>query len=831
MPRPPPDSPDQTLTQAAHILAKASRKRAPVPPKRTSSFKDTQIHGSASPSIPPLPETLIEMENNPDFYSSEHTPEELDALDSVDKEFQFLNENNKMLSSSDEKLSTPASQSRSGSLDRVRDRIGFVDNSPRSSSRERSLDDLEQSSPGKSGSPLKTPDTDLSDSSAALPPPPPEVVFPPPPPPEELELELEPIQSPPSPKSAKKQQQIRQQVFPKGPVPMLRSSLRKTKPTSEFQKREKEDGVQSESGDYKHPKTIGSLEESNVKQVISQYGTIPKGARIGAFLASLEQNNQDKDSSVVAKLQSPSNDRSPTDKFVHKEGSRSLQPTPEVTRKVEEWRIGVELSMNIEKNDTDEEHNVKPSSIFRSSSIHAMPGSEDNNDTGLGGSLKRQKSDLTKPNKDDRSRRNSDNRLLLQNMGIKENMDAPIPEWKRQIQKPTFSPRAVQRSIKQVRPELKEQTSLDQTTGCKDNVKSAPPMLRPFQRKPSSSADDAQVESKTLDKNINTENTEYASRDSLARKFSPPVPKKPVLQSSVDGKKDGMGGEMTKSTDSSQDGSVDAVIDTIPVGKLNKSLWERDKEDTTDNKNRDKERLSKKDKKQDKRDKKGTKPTSPSPVEKEKGKSKFPFLRSSQESSTKGQNYSPSRDPSKPVGKHLPPGAQPVLPGAGLPGARQVLPGGPMLPVQKPSVSSVTPCSSSQPVLKVQSTSVQLNKIDKPDKESKNDSESRPISKEKLQTLSKNLTSSLASLNLNKTKHTSNFMHLSEEVQSFYTACSSYVESLPPHGKFQFRELLTNLQAVAESLKTCSGGNAREYDKLLSRLQNSIRDINTVLAR
>ena len=89
----------------------------------------------------------------------------------------------------------------------------------------------------------------------------------------------------------------------------------------------------------------------------------------------------------------------------------------------------------------------------------------------------------------------------------------------------------------------------------------------------------------------------------------------------------------------------------------------------------------------------------------------------------------------------------------------------------------------------------------------------------------------MASLNLNKTKHTSNFMHLSEEVQSFYTACSSYVESLPPHGKFQFRELLTNLQAIAESLKTCSGGNAREYDKLLSRLQNSIRDINTVLAR
>ena len=775
------------------------------------------------------------MENNPDFYSSEHTPEELDALDSVDKEFQFLNENNTMLNSSDEKLSSPESQSRSGSLDRVPDRHSLMDNSPRSSSRERSLDDLEQSSPGKSGSPLKTPDTDLSDSSAALPPPPPEVVFPPPPPPEQLELELTPVQTPPSPKSLKKQQQIRQQVFPKGPVPMLRASLRKTKPNSEFQNR-KEDGIQSESGDYKHPKTIASLEESNVKQVISQYGTIPKGARIGAFLASLEQNNQDtqKDGSIVSKLQSPSNEGSPTEKFTHKDGSRSLQPTPEVTRKVEEWRRGVEVGMNPQKNKAEEEHNVRPSSIFRSSSIHAMPGSEENNDAGLGGSLKRQKSDLTKSNKDDKSRRNSDNRLLLQNLGIKENMDAPIPEWKRQIQKPMASPRAVQRSIKQGRTESKEQASQDPMTGSKENYKS-PPMLRPFQRKPASSAGDAQMESKTMDKNINTDNIEQPLHESLVRKFSPPVPKKPVAQSSVDGKKDGMGGEMTKSTDSSQDGSTDAVIDNVPLGKLNKSLWERDKQDTTDNKS--KEKLSKKDKKQDKKDKKANNAATPSPGEKEKGKSKFSFLRGSQQqdsgnsASSKGQNYSPAREPPKPVAKHLPPGAQPVLPGAGLPGARQVLPGGPVLPVQKPSVSNTPSSSPNQPILKVQPTSVQLNKIEKTDKEHRNNSESEPISKEKLQTLSKNLSYSLASLNQNKTKHASNFMHLSEEVQSFYTACSSYVESLPPHGKFQFRELLTNLQAVAESLKTCSGGNAREYDKLLSRLQNSIRDINAVLAR
>ena len=777
------------------------------------------------------------MEYNPDFYSSEHTPEELEALDSVDKEFQFLNDNNKMMSSSDEKLSTPASQSRSGSLDRVPDRNAhLMDNSPRSSSRERSLDEMEHSSPGKSGSPLKTPDTDFSDSSAALPPPPPEVVFPPPPPPEELELELEPIQSPPSPSI--KKQQLRQQVFPKGPVPMLRASLRKTKPNNvEAQNREKEDSGQLEFGDYRRSKTIGSLEESNVKQVISQYGTIPKGARIGAFLASLEQNNQEskRDSSgFVANLQSPSTDPpSSSEKLIHKDGSRSLQPTPEVTRKVEEWRRGVEVSMNPEqKAEEEEEHNVRPSSIFRSSSIHAMPGSEENNDaTGPGGSLKRQKSDLSKSNKDDKTRRNSDNKLLLQNLGIKENMDAPIPEWKRQIQKPTASPRIGQRNLKQSRVEPKEQISQDQASGLKKEQFKSPPMLRPFQlKKPPASNEDVALDGKT-DKNVNTDTVEYSSSQAVLRKFSPPVPKKPVTpQTSGDGRKDAnVGGEMIKSTDSSQDDNADAVIDNVPLGKLNKSLWERDKREITDNKAR--EKVSKKEKKLEKKDRKDNKTASPSPIEKEKSKSKFSFLRGSAQPDTnsKVSAYTPTQEPAKTVpGKHLPPGAQPVLPGAGLPGARQVLPGGslPVLPIQGSNVSSST--SSNQSALKA--TSVQLNKVEKTDKHD-NTADGEPVSKDKLKTLSKNLSSSLSSLNLNKTKHTSNFMHLSEEVQSFYSACSSYVESLPPHGKFQFRELLTNLQAIAESLKTCSGGNAREYDKLLSKLQNSIRDINAVLAR
>ncbi|EDW41788.1 tyrosine-protein kinase Abl isoform X4 [Drosophila sechellia] len=41
-----------------------------------------------------------------------------------------------------------------------------------------------------------------------------------------------------------------------------------------------------------HPITVGALEVMNVKQVVNRYGTLPKGARIGAYLDSLEDSTE-----------------------------------------------------------------------------------------------------------------------------------------------------------------------------------------------------------------------------------------------------------------------------------------------------------------------------------------------------------------------------------------------------------------------------------------------------------------------------------------------------------------------------------------------------------
>ena len=159
-----------------------------------------------------------------------------------------------------------------------------------------------------------------------------------------------------------------------------------------------------------------------------------------------------------------------------------------------------------------------------------------------------------------------------------------------------------------------------------------------------------------------------------------------------------------------------------------------------------------------------------------------------------------------------------TVPGAGhklaLAGAKAVLPSmGPVLasPKQIPARSALHHIST--------------------DKEPAGTDESAPVSKDMVISLSKHLAKSLDNLNSAASKHSSNFLQLSEEVQSFYRACSSYVESLPPHGKFKFQELLTRLERVAEGLKTCSSSSVREYDKLLTDLYSSLAEIDNVLKK
>ncbi|XP_054706918.1 tyrosine-protein kinase Abl-like [Uloborus diversus] len=74
-------------------------------------------------------------------------------------------------------------------------------------------------------------------------------------------------------------------------------------------------------------------------------------------------------------------------------------------------------------------------------------------------------------------------------------------------------------------------------------------------------------------------------------------------------------------------------------------------------------------------------------------------------------------------------------------------------------------------------------------------------------------------------------IQLTDKVQLFRTSCSGYAEYIPPHGRFRFRELLSRLENQGEQLRTCNSNNSSDNSKLLSDLQNTVRDLVNVVQR
>ena len=777
-PIPPPEDPDLTLNQAAHMLTKKSSggrgKKAPLPPKRTSSFKDHSQSGSVSSSTKDvsLPDTVLE---DGQMDSLDHTPESLDnleAADSVERDFHFLNDVNKSRSSSEELLSTPASHSHSGSMERTRERVLADVPRSRSSSRERSLS---ESSPAKtrSSSEQKTPDTDISEGGGGSqhPLPPPVVTFPPPPPPLVTTTEMS-SQTPRNFYKPDKSAVLTEQVN----VAQLRASLRKTKPYASptvARPHEAEDSLVAKSLD--HHQQVASLEERNVKQLISRYGTIPKGAHIGVFLASLEPTAE---AAAANKRPSPEEPPQPwtNGRSASVPNESSMLPPLEVTRKVEEWKAGVARSLAEEKEqngmnnaeEEDMEHNVKPSTLLRSSSSHSMTASTEK--PPLSALFQRQKSDV------------STNGTQKSPMGQPpEPAVSSIPEHVRP--KPRPSPRmTTRRHADGPGGDESEALAPASVPAPASAIKPGTMPLFPA-RVPSTSSSEPSMETKSLE---TSESPRHApNQDTASRKLSPPVPKKPLTP-------------VLQSRSTRKDKSDDHVNEEIKV----KPPWEKDKKD-------------KKDKNKDKKNKLSPPPKDlasvlcSSQIEKKDSGSKFPFRK--QDSSDKDSHNSP-----KGRGQKLPPGAKPT---GMLAGSKQVLPPGSGQGNQgKPQI---VPRPS-------------LNKVEtKPEKEKAETSsgDEAPLSKSELMGLSATLSRTLKSMQTPSGKHTSSIMALSEQVQTFTGACTTYADSLPPHKNFHFRELLSTLQQVADCLRTTPSGAPRNTDRLLQDLEGSIKDINTVLAR
>ncbi|XP_059615056.1 tyrosine-protein kinase Abl [Phlebotomus argentipes] len=74
-------------------------------------------------------------------------------------------------------------------------------------------------------------------------------------------------------------------------TPVMGNRGLETRNSKRFQQRKEPATTGSSSGgETASPVTVGALEVQNVKRAINRYGTLPKGARIGAYLESLRQN-------------------------------------------------------------------------------------------------------------------------------------------------------------------------------------------------------------------------------------------------------------------------------------------------------------------------------------------------------------------------------------------------------------------------------------------------------------------------------------------------------------------------------------------------------------
>ena len=809
--------------RAPELAAAAARmKRAPIPPKRTSSFSQQAARDS---KLSLLPEPLLEGET--DFSSTaignhdDDDAENLDAsitgvVESIEKEFSFLNDiavmvnepddaveiidQQKSRSSSSELLSsTPGTQSRNGSLERILQRRLMSTSSTRDRSPTGGVRAF------NSGDMAKTPETDISDLSA---------------PPVQLTSLHE------LPESL--------------PLSHMRDNLRK----SQTYPRTETTSAGAALAGNAITTNVASLDTSNIEKVISRYGTMPKNARIGAYLDSLHQMPLSKGGT------DKQNGETPT--VVDVSSVSQQMPTPDIRRKVEEWRAGVEKSMEAEDTPSLHVQQVAPSAhcaawtkqagnvehngnnqsqLFRSSSIHALSRTDftaSNGSTGrvpVSSFLSRGNSDLS----DSRYRSGSDHELC-RNQGVTTPRTA---DWINPRPKP--APRNLPAAHQCTRHS--PPVTID-SSGFSDPKQAEDSGFKLTLRHQSSSSDEALLDQKSIksgDSGIKCD-----ERGFVSRKFSPLIPKKPIASSPPplpihtlheDGTskiqsptlsprsihRDKTVEHNTKQTDSSLETSADSVL-----GSSKKELEGITFENLSSRKPANVElhihpqhALPK-----------SSKPSvSPTPTTScgllETVKSRFGFLRQRSTDCTRavasgaGDDTPQVQDetitPRSPVtGRPIPPGARSFLPGSKL-----VLPGSQanvaiVLPLQLPSRTCL------------HHVNIASKATEKPDEAAE------PVSKDDVVALSVKLAARLEALSCASNKHTSVFLQLSDDVHEFYDACHSYVESLAPHAKFQFREMLVELQTITERLKTCT---AKDYDRLTADLLRSLQDIKLTLQR
>lgn len=103
--------------------------------------------------------------------------------------------------------------------------------------------------------------------------------------------------------------------------------------------------------------------------------------------------------------------------------------------------------------------------------------------------------------------------------------------------------------------------------------------------------------------------------------------------------------------------------------------------------------------------------------------------------------------------------------------------------------------------------------------------------KENILEISQALESTLNSLKSNSNISTTTWLQLSDKIGLLHISCTDYAEnSIPPHTKFHFRELLSRLEVQGRQLRTAGSRNTSENMRYVTEVNNTIKDVvNAVL--
>jgi abelson tyrosine-protein kinase 1 len=79
--------------------------------------------------------------------------------------------------------------------------------------------------------------------------------------------------------------------------------------------------------------------------------------------------------------------------------------------------------------------------------------------------------------------------------------------------------------------------------------------------------------------------------------------------------------------------------------------------------------------------------------------------------------------------------------------------------------------------------------------------------------------------------HNTLLIQLNDTIQKFHGICKVYAESISPHSKFRFKELLNHVESIAKQLQRCSNGTSNDEQKILADSEQTFRQIMQLVNR